>query len=241
MKSSTALLINKCNTLASSKFLLCKRYINDLLRLVAFDKEIFAIAQDCIKSFNYETEFDSSIVIINNREALQLPKNNKRIIALTLNILHGFDKDSSTICPFLERFYASSSPNASFELFVKDVIIPFREAMVSLLEDGYEEEVEELVDETANVVKTVPDGALHSIDNIVRNIHAKLANIADIDPQLRADYDAIADGFYYTMTTRDVRLIRPAFLGFKYSLGDYKPIAREVKDAEAALKLFLII
>ena len=241
MKSSTALLINKCNSLASSKFLLCKRYINDLLRLVAFDKEIFAIAQDCIKSYNYSEEFDSSVVIINNRETLQLPKNRKRIVALVLNILRDFDKDSSTICPFLERFYASSSPNASFELFVNDLIIPFREAIISLLEDDVEEFAEEPVDETANVVETVPEGALHSIDNIVRNIHTRLANIADIDPQLRADYDAIADGFYYTMTTRDVRLIRPMFLGFKYSLSDYKPISRDVKDAEAALKLFLII
>ena len=148
MKSSTALWINKCNALASSKFLFCKRFINDLLRLVAFDKEIFAVAQDAIKSFNYETEFDSSIVIINNREALQLPRNNKRIVALVLNILRDFDKNSSTICPFLERFFPSASPNASFEIFAKDVIVPFRDAMVSLLEDGDEEKQEEVVDET---------------------------------------------------------------------------------------------
>jgi|GEM_PF-4168698 len=239
MKNSSLALIRKCDALSSSKFLFSSRYITDLLRLIALDKEIFAISHDCMKGFDCKAEYNAAVIETGSRETIRLPSNNRRIVALVLYILYGFDNDNTTILPFLERFYPAANPNASFETMSKSLIEPFKDALVDIIENGADISAD--YGEPDEQIVTVPDGAVHSIDNLVRNIHAKLASATDLEPAVKNDFAAIADGLYFAMTTKDVKLIKIVYLGFKYSLYFYRPLAREVKDVEASLKLFLII
>ena len=126
-----------CDDLINSKYILAEGKIAALLQKIAISKPTYALFESVLQGFDFNYEF----TLAKRRNAvgaytLVLPSDDRRLAALVFCLLLEFDTTSCDLQSFLDVYYYGDTPANEFAMFVRDMIVPFKQAISSLYYDG---------------------------------------------------------------------------------------------------------
>lgn len=126
-----------CDELINAKVILAETKVSILLQKIAESKKAYSLLDDVLKGFDFNYEF----TLAKRRNAvgaytLVLPSDDRRLAALVFCLLLEFDTTSCDLQSFLDVYYYGDTPANEFAMFVRDMIVPFKQAISSLYYDG---------------------------------------------------------------------------------------------------------
>ncbi len=126
-----------CDELINAKVILAETKVSVLLQKIAESKKAYSLLDDVLKGFDFNYEF----TLAKRRNAvgaytLVLPSDDRRLAALVFCLLLEFDTTSCDLQSFLDVYYYGDTPANEFAMFVRDMIVPFKQAISSLYYDG---------------------------------------------------------------------------------------------------------
>lgn len=233
--------IDYCNKYASSKLILSTQPLQDLLKLLASEKDIFAMIESSAKDFDFNEEFSNAQIQTSTGTVLRLPKSPKALVAFVTTLLYSFDNGSINVLDFLEKFYPTEEGvKGSFPIMCKAIIIPFRDTMISMLR-GEAEEIEEEIEEVQEKASAVPDGAVAQGGRALRALAKTILEDRALTSQEKNDLLTVTDGALHALEIRDAKLVKSFLIALGYLVEDVKGASARLKDFESSLKLYLVI
>ena len=230
-----------CNKYASSKLILSTQPLQDLLKLLASEREIFAVIENSAKDFDFNAEFSNAQIETSTGSVLRLPKSPKALVAFVTTLLYSFDNGSINMLDFLEKFYPTEDGvKGSFPLMCRAVVVPFRDMMISMLRGDVEEVEEEVVEDTEKP-SAVPDGAVAQGGRALRALAKTVLEDRSLIAQEKNDLLTVIDGALHSLEARDAKLVKAFLVALTYLVEDVKGASARLKDFESALKLYLVI
>ena len=144
-----ALFLSRCDELLASQFILGEEKIRNLLKSVANCESIVECIKENLIDFEYEKEFENCLI----EDRFSLPSEPKKIVALCFLILLKLDNNEIDFFEFMDTFSGNGSQMQGFNVFLKEIILPFKIAVKYLV--SYNAEVkanlpkveEELIEE----------------------------------------------------------------------------------------------
>ena len=126
-----------CDELINAKVILAETKVSVMLQKIAESKKAYSLLDDVLKGFDFNYEF----TLAKRRNAvgaytLVLPSDDRRLAALVFCLLLEFDTTSCDLQSFLDVYYYGDTPANEFAMFVRDMIVPFKQAISSLYYDG---------------------------------------------------------------------------------------------------------
>ena len=234
--------VDCCNKYASSKLILSTQPLQDLLKVLAGEREIFSIIESSAKDFDFNEEFENAQIETSTGFMLRLPSSPKALIAFVTTLLYSFDNGSLSVLDFLEKFYPTEDGvKSSFPLMCKAVVIPYRDTIVSALRGEMSEEVESVEEEVVEKVSAVPDGAVAQGGRALRSLAKSILEDGSLTSQEKNDLLTVTDGALHALEIREVKLVKSFFVALSVLLKGMKKESAKLKDFESALKLYLVI
>lgn len=231
-----------CDKYASSKLILSTQPLQDLLKFIAGDREIFAVIENCAKDFNFKEEFECAQITTSTGSILRLPNSKKTLIAFVTTLLYSFDSGNINLLDFLEKFYhAEEGVKQSFPLMCKAMVIPYKNAVISALRGEREEEEGQEIEEVTEKLPQIPDGAVAQGGRALRAFAKTILEDGSLTSQEKNDYLAVADGALHALEIRNTKLVKSFFVALKYIAEDIKGGQSRLKDFESALKLYFVL
>ncbi len=231
-----------CNKYASSKLILSTQPLQELLKLLAGDKELFRVIESSAKDFNFKEEFECAQIVTSSGSVLRLPKSQKTLIAFVTTLLYSFDSGNINLLDFLDTFYhTEEGVKASFPLMCNAVVIPFRDAVISALRGEYEEESALESEEIVEKEPAIPDGAVAQGGRALRALAKSILEDGSLTSQEKNEYLSVADGALHALEIRDTKLVKAFNVALKHVLKNVKGAPARLKDFESALRLYLIL
>ncbi len=128
--------------LIGSQYILAESKISVLLQRIAASRRTYSLFERALSGFDFNYEFSlAKRRTAAGGETIALPPSRKRTVALVFCLLLDFDTGRFRLRDFLHiYFFSNNNPNWEFAAFVKDVLMPFREAAESLYFGGEEED-----------------------------------------------------------------------------------------------------
>ena len=91
-----------CDEFISGKYILADIKISSILRIIAEDEKLKDIVSSCLESYDFNTIFKHSIHTKGNAYELNVPTNEKELIAFVFSLLYKLDnKDINFMILFL--------------------------------------------------------------------------------------------------------------------------------------------
>ena len=117
-----------CRELVNTKYILADKKISALLKIIAKNKNLYALIANCALGFDFKAEFAAAKT--QGAKGLMLPQERKKLIAFVFCLLLSFDTNQTDLKKFLNTFYFSPlGPSTEFETFSHQAIIPFSTAV----------------------------------------------------------------------------------------------------------------
>lgn len=248
MAIQISVFLERMEELEKSKFILSERKISGVLKCIVGTPELFGLIKECLTGFDFEAEFRVAQMPnqsdYSNRYSLRMPADKKKLIAFTFCLLADFDSKRRDLHQFLQDyFFEDGSIYEAYKKFVFSVIKPFRKTVESLFK------AEETENDEVTEAEKFFDGENIAIDNMV--VEDLISKIQDISTALTAD-DAlnhsekremidITEGLGNAIITRETRLIKLLWIGFKNTMKGYKTLSSKISDIETKLKEYRIV
>lgn len=211
-----------CDELINAKVILAETKVSVLLQKIAESKKAYELFDEVLKGFDFNYEF----TLAKRRNAvgaytLVLPSDVRRLAALVFCLLLEFDTTSCDLQSFLDVYFYGDTPANEFATFVRDMIVPFKEAISALYYDGGaissgggEERLPE--GETASAPR-LPVGNATDIDSLFADLTAMSDKLSEAELE-KADFDdAVVSltGLSRALSAADRDGIRLAYTAFK--------------------------
>lgn len=147
-----------CEDFIAGKYILANVKVKALMKSINESEKLTDLVSSCLDGFDFTIAFRESIVV----GGLQLPKDNKSIVAYCFNVLYNLDEGTITFLDFLNKYFVSSktSGGEEFKLFTSTIIEPFKMAINNEYKNLYE---------------------MTSSDDYQNNLYHKLANVAEVN------------------------------------------------------------
>ncbi len=233
-----------CDKYASSKLILADRALSELLRLIANEPDVYGVLETAAKDFHFRQEFESAQIQTASGYQLRLPQNRYALIALVASILYSFDNGSISVLDFLEKFFPTDDGvKASFPVFTEEVIIPFRDAVISVMNG---EEVRREDSATLNALNdepsiVMPDGVVVHGGMILRSMNKLIIEDGSIESAIKNAYLDILDGAIHALEIKDVKLVRSFFVAMCFVFEDMRAMQARLKELESCYHLYMIM
>ncbi|MBQ2714711.1 MAG: hypothetical protein IJF76_03680 [Clostridia bacterium] len=233
-----------CDKYASSKLILSGPILGELLRLIANEPELYAVLETSAKDFNFRKEFESAQIKTNSGYMIRLPQNKRALIALVASILYSFDNNSISILDFLDKFFPSTDGvKESYPVFAREIVIPFRDAVVSVLRgeasQGVEVETLEAINEEPAV--RMPNGVVVQGGMILRSMNKLVMEDGSIESRIKNEYLEIIDGAIHALEIKDVKMVRSFFIAMRYVFADRRALQARLRELLSCYKLYMIM
>ncbi len=200
-------LARKCDELKDVKFIMADAKLRELLICIATSVVLKKTVADAAKGFDMRKTFGESIIKAGKRYSLLLPMRKNDIIAYTVHLLRAFDVGTASLQDFLdEYFFSENGINFSFLLFVRTVILPFKEAVLSRSNEIYASASENTPVKTANnehlnesdaakrYARFFGDDASDVTENVEESVaEAKAAEPVEVETKPVVEYEESAE------------------------------------------------
>ncbi len=229
----------QCDELMSSKLIMSNQKIRMLLKCLAYYDELREVIDDCKFNFDYKDEYTRAIVNIGTVSVFRLPASPRKKVALVVCLLLDFDEPRRNFVQFLQDYFDFNADdrNAAYFAFCKNVIIPFKEAMLYLLsEGGKNEAIEEKEIKKIKVSTAISEQTDYYIRTAVETV-----NSSRLDDAVRKDIIFMLDNLKIVLDIRDAQLIKAYWIGLKNILQHYKLFNKNALGLEDVLKAYLVL
>lgn len=227
--------------LINTKFILSVTSVSNLLRLIASEDRLFSAFSESLTGFDYDLEFEKACIETERGKSFHLPYGKMRIVALVTRLLYSFDSGDKNFVDFLQTYYVGESTNGQYEKFCKDVLVPYKEAFVAVLNGDCALTDDEVPIAPEKKENPIPAGAVVQIEYIIREINAKIMDDNVLEKGEKESLLLLTDGLNRALECRDQRLLKGLIVGLKYALGTNSKFGKRIKDIEACLKLYLVM
>ena len=219
----------RCEDIASTKFILADKKISNLLKLIALDGTLYALVESSLKNFNFELEFLKARTPAPGqaeRFTLQLPQEPQRAVAFGFCLLMELDSKARDLQKFLdEYFYSDADYSVSFTKFVSAVIKPFSSALTELIKGAKPKDSPEIklspsyfMAETVNI----DEKSLKTLAETCAQILTAIAAEKQLSAEERKEMTAVAEALMHSVLTKDKKLLRALYIGAKHTLKGFK-------------------
>lgn len=254
-KESVKNVIAVCNELMNTKVLFIDRKIQGLLEEIASCPDVYNLISDCLNVFNRDKEFDKAFSVSNSgKGTFNLPKEEVKIIALVFCILGDINSRVINFDELVAKFFTDDDGRKDYGLFMKRVIVPFRDLIseafnvssyVTTVEDieemeDSEEEVEEEIEEETQLGKPKFNFAdsedLDRIFDVAKDIATQIYELLIYERKQTEevlDSQYIVNSIVMACDRRDFEQLYSLTMGLKYisrSIRDIRFLVKELTD-----------
>ena len=237
-----------CTDMGKAKFILADAKISKILKSIVDSSELIAVVGEALVNFNFDTEF-SKAQVKNDMTPLYFnsPKEKSKIVALVFGLLSEFDAHRLDLHTFINDYYGGSQGKLiveCYEEFVNNVILPFRDAMCTLLgiDFGGDEMKIELEDadlESARMVgsiekndeafENVSDGNLiddffTDITNILSKIQETISYDHKIKDDRRDELNITIEAIMQSIELGNLKIMNALMISLNYLLQPVKSV-----------------
>ena len=144
-----------CEDFISGKYILANIKIKELINSINSNVKLTDLVSGCIDGFDFNLTFRESV----SSNGLQLPNEDKAIIAYCFNVLYNLDVGTISLLDFLNKYFSSNKMDSEeFRLFANTIINPFKKAINNEYFKTYE---------------------MTGSEDYQNNLYHKLANVAE--------------------------------------------------------------
>lgn len=149
-----------CTEMTKAKFILADAKISKILKSILSSSDIVDVIAETLNNFNFQNEF-SKIQVKNELRGtrITMPMDNTKLVAIVFSLLSEIDSHRIDLHNFIFDYFNGNNTTLleAYDLFVEEVILPFRDAVCDLVGVEFEEEGEDtefMFDEDGN--DTIP-------------------------------------------------------------------------------------
>ena len=232
----------RADELIDSKYILASKKIENLLKSIANSETLLAIFKNCLKDFDYEREcekcFCQSDYLGENKGEFLQPSSSKHLLALVFSVLVDIDAGNIDLTEFINRyFYENGSFYESYNSFAKNMIVPFKSTVKSLMTAVIKGYVTDPVDEENGENADTNDATKPIYEKINELLLAEKSKIlTKKDTDAKMDAVLIIDTFISALLTNDKDAVKYAFTAYKYTMKVVSPFRNNVAEIEKSLK-----
>lgn len=143
--------VDACNEMIEGRFILSDTKVSNILKCVVKCELIYNLYTACMKNFKFTTMMQEAVATNpNNSGRFIMPEDKSSIVAFVTCLLLEVDKQNINLQKFVtENFYSTDGYNISYNNFALTVLIPYRDAVLDMLNtdeqgDKLENEPEQL-------------------------------------------------------------------------------------------------
>lgn len=229
-----------CDELVSSKLIMSNQKIRMLLRCLAYYDELRDAVDECKRNFDYEREYSRAIVNLGTATMFRMPLSPRKKVALTVCLLLDFDEPRRDFVKFMLDFFPAADRQQSYAAFCENVIEPFREAMLSVLQ-GKAVEVDEPAPLVRDAQKIEVNAAISEQAEHYINSAVKFIKESNLEENFRNDLVFMLDNFKVVLDMRDAQLIKAYWIGLKYILKSNRVSVKIISAIEEILEAYLVL
>ncbi len=158
-----------CNEMIDGRFILSDIKIARILKSIANSEVLYDLFAKCLINFNFKAEFKKAIVSNQvNGGYFVLPTDEKQIVALVFCFLLEVDKGKMNLQTFVnDNFYSPDGYNISYSNFSINVLVPFKNSVMNLLNVDENGELQDGESEAQQLPEQQP---LPNVDNTDRKL-----------------------------------------------------------------------
>lgn len=233
-KRAYEIFLSKGYKMVESKFLLAQPFISGLLKCITASKELYMFFKESISNIDCENELIKASLKENN--VFRLPESKRVMIALVTYLLSQFDSNEIDLMEFVAYYY-NSDTNIGYQVFCKEVIIPYIKAVGDLFLSDNTAEQEEAKEEVKDINAVVFEQA----DEIIKDIITQIESDNSLNDIERYEMITMTEGMMIALSNLDRKVIVALWIGMKYILGKNRKISKLLKELEKLLSNYQII
>ena len=232
------LFLEKSDELISSKVILADVKMVGLLKAIASSQTIVAILESCLADFNYAEAKRECFVKnkLSNRGEYIIPSSTKTMLALVFNVLMELDNKTLNLNEFLTQyFYVNGSYFESYNLFINQIIKPFKASIKQLMEGVIGGWLQDPLEELKTIKALEEENK--SYPEVVQILEKARENAlkSKLDERELADLTAVIDMLISSVKSGDKEAIDFTMIAYKYASKVYKKIKLFAKEIESLL------
>ncbi len=234
-----------------SKFILADIKLNELLKLIALEQELYRLTEYCLKDFSFDLEYMRSEVPNHSEETkflFRLPAEVEKVVALVFCLLCEFDNKQKDFQAFLlDHYVTEGNYQVGYEAFVHQIVEPYVLAVKTVLEQGrYCEPPEEK--------KALPQrkfygcefvnfepNAMETLLDVLKDILELIENEPRLAAKDRFEMSYLTEALVHAVLLKDKNLIRALYIGASHTLMGFTNCVAKTSALEKLLKDYYII
>ena len=224
-------LVNRCNKLKKSKFILSGAQIAGILKYIAGSPDLIGYVSKCNVGTDYRRELRDALA----GEVFRMPSGSKAAVALVTGLLYDFDRNVISLHQFLRTYFKADDIDRSFMLFCNKVITPYVLAFKGVLEGG------EMDDDNRDPDYAAPDSVKEAIVPYITTLTETVVSDASLTDEERDDYVTMLEGVYLALESSGVKLVKVVWMGLKAVMGDYRSGASYLRSIEKIMRNYAML
>lgn len=239
------------NEIRGSKFILADIKLNELLKLIALEPELYRLTEYCLKDFSFDLEFMRAEVPNHSGETkflFRLPAEVEKVVALVFCLLCEFDNRQKDLQAFLiDNYVTEGNYQVGYEAFIRQVVEPYVLAVKTVLEQGvYDlppEEKKALPQRELFGVEYVnfEPNAMESLLDVLKDILELISNEPRLAAKDRFEMSYLTEALVHAVRSKDKNLIRALYIGASHTLMGFTNCVAKTAALEKLLRDYYII
>ena len=120
---------NACDEFISGKYILAEAKIKSIMKIINEDEKIRDIISSCVENTEFGKVLSTALKQDEDKYILDMPTEEKDIVALVYGLLYRFDSKQLDFYDFLSRFNSNEESSNAFNHFAENIILPFKSAV----------------------------------------------------------------------------------------------------------------
>ncbi len=210
--------------------------IGNYLSAITSVPQLYAVMAEVNEDFNYKTECARAVVHNDKGKQFILPPNKKKIIALVNRLMYDFIRNRDSIVDFVLTYFRAESNQASYGLFLNNIVRPYADAYVEYLSNVETIAIQEVILDEQAPITGFSDTAIADVTAYLQAINEQIHLSSDFTDNTRVELTTLIQGTIYVLESRNAVLMKTAYIGLKNTLILYRIGLRELREIE---KLFV--
>lgn len=212
-----------CDEFISGKYILADIKIASILKCIAADEKLKNIISSCLENYDFLTNFENSVQETPNGFNLNLPANEKEIIAFTFSLLFRFDNKQLNFYDFLSKYFAIEDEPMGKEIvnFAKLVMLPFKNSVNSLYSKRH------ILVDADDYQKNYYNKIINAIRLIVANVDAYKLKMNE-----KEEFTMLLNSLYIASEKNDKKLVFSLMIALDY----FSRINKKIRNAYLTLE-----
>lgn len=237
------LLKKRCYDLINSKFILSSNKIKSILEWIVINPSLYEFVKQCSNGIDFRSELSKCITLDEKgNKGFVLPNSNRYKITIVLGILYDLDSNRISLNNLLNELFYPANIDESFEMFARNIILPFLDSIENLYINNIEPEVEDSTEKDNNIGNNSIDFEilLNNIELDLKDFNTTIKGDNDLDEREMNEYTLIIEGLYHSIIIGDILMIKAMYVALHNTI-TAKRYKTKIKIIDNALHKAMII